>query len=170
MGRLDTAFGLHYNAPTAGGFAANSNAKSTEGLNTDMALQAGEVVEGSVEKLVEYGVFVKLPTEEIGLVHISQIADAFVRDVADYFKVGDPVRVKVLGLNDRGRYELSVKDAQPREPIYAPEVPRPAPRRAPSARGSAEFEDRLSDFLKRSDDRLIDLRRNRDARRKGRRR
>jgi S1 RNA binding domain protein len=136
-----------------------------------MALQAGEVVEGSVEKLVEYGVFVRLPTEEVGLVHISQIADAFVRDVAEYFKVGDPVKVKVLGTNDRGRYELSVKDAERREPVYAdPGAAAPPPRRPSGGRTSAEFEERLTDFLKRSDDRLLDLRRNRDARRKGRRR
>ena len=130
-----------------------------------MALQAGEVVEGSVEKLVDYGIFVRLPNEEIGLAHISQIADAFVRDVSEYFKVGDPVMVKVLGLNDRGRYELSVKDAGPREPVYAADTARPAPRRS-----SAQFEDRVSEFLKRSEDQLLDIRRNRDARRKGRRR
>ena len=135
-----------------------------------MALQTGEVVEGSIEKLVEYGIFVKLPNEETGLVHISQIADAFVRDVSDYFKVGDSVKVKVLGLNDRGRYELSVKDAEPREPVYASDPPGPAPRRPSGGRGSAMFEERLSDFIKHSDDRSLDLRRNRDARRKGRRR
>jgi len=131
-----------------------------------MPLEVRIIVDGNVTKLTHYGIFVSLPEGESGLVHISEIADAFVRDVADYFQVGDPVKVKVLNIDDRGRYELSAKQAEPRQPIN-PDAPT-TPRRA--VRSSPQFEDRLSTFMKRSDRRISELKRNRDARRRGRRR
>ena len=132
-----------------------------------MPLEAGEIAEGTVTKLTHYGVFVNLPDNESGLVHISEIADAFVRDVADYFQVGDPVKVKVLNIDERGRYELSAKQAEPRVPIN-PDAPTTPRRRV--MKSSPEFEQRLSSFMKRSDRRISELKRNRDARRRGKRR
>ena len=132
-----------------------------------MPLEAGDIAEGTVTKLTHYGVFVSLPENESGLVHISEIADAFVRDTADYFQVGDSVKVKVLNIDDRGRYELSVKQAEARQPIN-PDAPT-APRRR-VMRSSPQFEERLSSFMKRSDQRIGELKRNRDARRRGKRR
>lgn len=135
-----------------------------------MPIEVGSVVEASVAKLTPYGVLVNLPDGESGLVHISEIADAYVHDVADYFQVGDAVKVKVLNRNDKGRYELSAKQVEPRQPINpaAATAPRPRPRRP--GRPDPEFEDRLSAFMKSSEKRLSDLKRNRDARRRGRRR
>ncbi|MGD8238874.1 MAG: S1 RNA-binding domain-containing protein [Armatimonadota bacterium] len=132
-----------------------------------MSLEAGSIAEGTVTKLTHYGIFVSLPDNESGLVHISEIAEAFVRDVADYFQVGDSVKVKVLNIDDRGRYELSAKQAEAREPIN-PDAPT-APRRR-VRRSTPQFEDRLSSFMKRSDRRISELKRNRDARRRGKRR
>jgi len=112
-----------------------------------MPLEAGSIADGTVTKLTHYGIFVNLPENESGLVHISEIADAFVRDVADYFQVGDQVKVKVLNIDDRGRYELSAKQAEARQPINpdAPTTPRRRVMRsspqfdpsAPSAPGSS---------------------------------
>ena len=141
-----------------------------EGRLHGMAAEAGQVVDGTVTKLAEFGVFVRLPDGQTGLVHISEIADAFVRNVADYFEEGDTVKVKVLGINDRGRLELSAKQAEPRVPLDGVvEVPRP--RRAPRRETDPSFEDRLSKFLKSSEQRLALLRRSRDAkkRKRGRR-
>jgi S1 RNA binding domain protein len=135
-----------------------------------MPIELGAVVEGSIAKLTPYGVLVNLPGGDAGLVHISEIADAYVHDVADYFQVGDAVKVKVLNRNDKGRYELSAKQVEPRQPINPAAVAAPRPRPRRSGRADPEFEDRLSSFIKNSEKRLSDLKRNRDARRRGRRR
>jgi S1 RNA binding domain protein len=133
-----------------------------------MPLAPGDVVEGKVAKLVKFGVIVELPEGRSGLVHISEIADRYVRDVADYFEEGDAVRVKVLGTDDKGRLQLSAKQAEAREPI------RPVDPGSSGAtggkRGPASFEDRLAAFMKSSEQRLVELRRNRGAKRKKRRR
>jgi len=132
-----------------------------------MPVAPGDVVEGKVVKVVKFGVIVEVPEGKQGLVHISEIADAFVRDVADYFEEGDSAKVKVLGTDDRGRLQLSVKQAEVREPIRPVEPP---PRRSEQGRGPDSFEDRLSAFLKHSEKRLVDLKRNRDAKRRKKRR
>jgi S1 RNA binding domain protein len=136
-----------------------------------MSVEVGGIVEGTVSKLAHFGVFVRLPNGDTGLVHISEIADAYVSDVADYFDEGDAVKVKVLNVKDGGRYELSVKQAEARKPKSS--TPLDASRRReamPSGKPPGSFEDRLSDFLKTSEQRLATLRRNRDAKRRRRRR
>ena len=133
-----------------------------------MPLATGDVVEGKVAKLVKFGIIVQLPEGRSGLVHISEIADAYVQDVADYFEEGDGVKVKILGTDERGRLQLSAKQAEAREPIR-PVAPSPG-RGSSQGRLSESFEDRLSAFMKHSDKRLVDLKRNQDAKRKRRRR
>ncbi len=135
-----------------------------------MAVELGAIVDGTVEKLLNYGVIVSLPGGESGLIHISEIADEYVRDVSDYFREGDPVKVKVLAAKTEDRYELSAKQAEPRAPLAGTDT---SPERRASGRqdggGSESFEDKLSDFMKRSSQRLNELRRSRDnRRRKGR--
>lgn len=119
-------------------------------------VEAGTVVEGQVAKILEYGAIVELPDANSGLIHISEIADEFVRDVAEYLREGDTVTVKVLGRKDEKRWELSLKQAQPTAERTSPRRRRPP---------SQEFEKRLSDFMKDSNRRLSELRRNRDRRR-----
>ena len=130
-----------------------------------MSVAPGDVVEGKVVKLVKFGIIVSLPEGRSGLVHISEIADAYVRDVGDYFEEGGAVKVKILGTDERGRLQLSAKQAEAREPIRPIE---PAPRGAPQGRQSESFEERLSSFMKHSESRLVDLKRNRDSNRKKR--
>ncbi|MGH2374768.1 MAG: S1 RNA-binding domain-containing protein, partial [bacterium] len=76
-----------------------------------MATDPGSIVEGTVVKITTYGAFVELPDGKSGLVHISEIADTYVKDVKDYLKEQERVRVKILGLNERGKLDLSVKQA-----------------------------------------------------------
>ncbi|MBM3498538.1 MAG: S1 RNA-binding domain-containing protein [Armatimonadetes bacterium] len=132
-----------------------------------MPVAPGDVVEGKVVKVVKFGVIVEVGEGKQGLVHISEIADAFVRDVGDYFEEGDSAKVKVLGTDDRGRLQLSVKQAETREPIRPVE---PQPRRSDQSRGPESFEERLSAFMKHSEKRLVDLKRNRDPKRRKKRR
>jgi S1 RNA binding domain protein len=123
-----------------------------------MSLEAGTILEGVVVKITHYGAFVELPDGKSGLVHISEIADTYVKDVRDYLKEQERVKVKVLGYNDKGKLDLSVKQALD-----------PADRQA-RVRAKASFEEKLAKFMKESEERLLDLKRNTEAKRGGRRR
>jgi S1 RNA binding domain protein len=123
-----------------------------------MSIEVGSIVEGTVVKITHYGAFVELPDGKSGLVHISEIADTYVKDVKDYLRERDTVRVKVLGVNEKGKLDLSVKQA------LSPEE------RAARARARTSFEEKLKAFMKESEERLLDLKRNTEAKRGGRRR
>lgn len=151
-----------------------------------MSIDIGSTVEGTVVKLAEYGAIVRLQGGKTGLIHISEIADTFVRDVKDYFKEHDRVRVRVLSVNNKGRYELSTKDIE--QPVIQspPQRERPQPvehhqepvNLGPDDLGDdrqtysrpATFEDQLSQFMKESQERLLDLKRNLEAKRGNRKR
>ncbi|MCR4419083.1 MAG: S1 RNA-binding domain-containing protein [Clostridia bacterium] len=124
-----------------------------------MALAVGSVVEGVVTGITKFGAFVQLPTGETGLVHISEVANTYVKDVKDYLKEQDRVKVKIIHIDERGRIGLSIKQA---DPAYEA---RPR-RQRPSY--NASFEEKLARFLKESEDRLQDLKRSVDAKRGGR--
>ncbi len=142
-----------------------------------MAIEVGSTLTGTVVKVAGYGAIVRLPGGSTGLVHISEIADTYVRDVRDYLKEEDEVTVRVLRLSPKGRYDLSVKQAgavpaktEERQLVGAGAVRReqPAsrwwedhPRQAPTA----SFEDRLTRFLRDSEERQHDLKRNIEAKR-----
>lgn len=139
-----------------------------------MALEPGAILDGTVVKLLKYGVIVSLPENQSGLIHISEIADEYVHEVSDYFRETDPVKVKVLGRRDEGRYELSAKQAEARKPLQGV-APRPAaPQRSfggdrpERSSGSMSFEERLTDFLKESNRKQNELKRDRDGKRRGR--
>jgi len=74
-----------------------------------MTEQVGSIVEGKVTRIRAYGAFIELPSGETGLVHISEIAEEFVRSVGDYLSEGEEINVKVLGRNDDEKLNLSIK-------------------------------------------------------------
>lgn len=119
-----------------------------------MALEVGQIVEGKVTGITNFGAFIELPNGQTGLVHISEVADEYVKDVNQFLKQNDLVKVKVLNL-DKGKIGLSIKQAQPR----VERVPR---------QNIQNFEDKLAKFMKDSDERQSTLRRNTDAKRGGR--
>ena len=65
-----------------------------------MALEVGNIVEGTVTGIAKFGVFVELPDKSVGLVHISEVASEYVNDVNDYLKVQDKIKVKVITIDD----------------------------------------------------------------------
>jgi uncharacterized protein len=70
------------------------------------------ILNGTVTNVTGFGAFVDVGVHQDGLVHVSQIADRFVRDPADELRVGQTVRVKVLEVDlDRRRIALSIKQA-----------------------------------------------------------
>ena len=78
-----------------------------------MALEVGNIVEGTITGIAKFGAFVELPDNKVGLVHISEVANEYVSDVNDYLKVKDKVKVKVITIDERGKIALSIKQAQP---------------------------------------------------------
>ena len=76
-----------------------------------MQLEIGKIVEGTVNKITKFGAFVDLGDNKVGLVHISEIAPTFVKEVGDYVKEGQTVKVKILNLSEDGKIRLSIKQA-----------------------------------------------------------
>lgn len=120
----------------------------------------GSVVEGKVTGITKFGAFVSLPGGKSGLVHISEIAYSYVSDVKEHLKEGQEVKVKVIGIDENGRINLSIKKAM--EP-----PPRPAGQGRPSGgatfrpaapKAPETFEDRLKQFMASSDSKLSEIR------------
>lgn len=134
-----------------------------------MSIEIGSIVEGVVSGITNFGAFIELPGGQTGLVHISEVADAYVRDVKDYLKEKDKVQVKVIAI-DKGKIGLSIKQAKPAAPPSAPPPGRfqNRPPRRSHEKPPANFEDRLAKFIKESDERQQDLRRSVDSKRGGR--
>ena len=137
-----------------------------------MAIEIGAVVEGEVTGITNFGAFLQLPEGKVGLIHISEVSNVYVKDIHDFLKEHQKVRAKVLSIDERGKIALSLKQveekpetpARPARPKDTPVVEKRSPRQA----GPLSFEDKLSKFMKDSDDRLLDLRRNTESKRGGR--
>ena len=135
-----------------------------------MEFGVGSILEGKVTGLTKFGAFVSLPEGKSGLVHISEIAYSYVNDVKDYLKEGQEVKVKVIGIDENGRINLSIKKAMDPPPRPAGQGrpmggARPAgggrsggSSRGPAApREPASFEDKLKQFMQASDSKLSEL-------------
>ena len=124
-----------------------------------MELEVGSIVEGKVTGITKFGAFVSLPEGKSGLVHISEIAYTYVNDVKDHLQEGQEVKVKIIGVDDNGRINLSIKKAQ--DPPPRPEgsrPPRPVGFTGPKkAAEPVTFEDKLKQFMASSDSKLSEL-------------
>jgi polyribonucleotide nucleotidyltransferase len=74
-------------------------------------IEIGELYQGTVVTIKEFGCFVEVMPGKDGLVHISELADFRVNKVEDVVKVGDAIWVKCIGVDDRGKVKLSRKAA-----------------------------------------------------------
>lgn len=138
-----------------------------------MEFAVGAVLDGKVTGITKFGAFVSLPEGRSGLVHISEIAYSYVNEVTDHLHEGQEVKVKVIGIDQANRINLSIKQVEP-PPQRAPRQggPRPAGggrsysnngprpmgfvRQAPKE--PTDFEDRLKQFMQSSDSKLSELR------------
>ena len=118
----------------------------------------GQVVEGKITNVTNFGAFVKLDNGEEGLIHISEIANEFVSNINDFVKVGDTHQVKVLSRNKKNKLELSLKQASG-EPVK-PKPVKERPAKLIEKTKNDGFEDKLHMFMKRSEEKHIDIRRN----------
>lgn len=91
-----------------------------------MEFDVGSILEGKVTGITKFGAFVSLPGGRSGLVHISEIAYSYVNDVKDFLTEGQEVKVKVIGIDDNNRINLSIKKAMdpPPRPPMAQGMPR----------------------------------------------
>ena len=71
-----------------------------------MSIEVGSVVEGVVTGITNFGAFIELPEGKTGLVHISEVADVYVKDVHDFLSEQDKVKVKVLSIDEKGKIEI----------------------------------------------------------------
>lgn len=76
-----------------------------------MSLQVGSIVEGKITGLTKFGAFVDLSDGKVGMVHISEVADTYVKEITDFLKEGQEVKVKILNIDDSGKISLSIKKA-----------------------------------------------------------
>lgn len=139
-------------------------------------IEPGEIVEGKVQGITTFGAFIELPGGLVGLVHISEIADTYVKDVKDYIKEGDLVKVKVLNIDGK-KIGLSIKKALP--PRVIPPAPsQPRYNRPDNRRDNRGFssprrpetpvtlDDKITRFLKESDERMQPLKNKIEPRRR----
>ncbi|MNO23065.1 General stress protein 13 [compost metagenome] len=157
-----------------------------------MAIEVGTKLEGKVTGITHFGAFVDLSGGVTGLVHISEIADNYVKDVNDHLKIGDAVTVKVINVDKDGKIGLSIKQTvdKPVEAARPPRAPRPdrpsggrdgdrpgggggfnrdrGGRSFKPQANKATFEDKVSRFLKDSEERISSLKKNTEGKRGGR--
>ncbi|WP_028543434.1 S1 domain-containing RNA-binding protein [Paenibacillus taiwanensis] len=164
-----------------------------------MTIEVGTKLEGKVTGITHFGAFVDLSGGVTGLVHISEIADNYVKDVNDHLKIDDVVMVKVINVDKDGKIGLSIKQAvdkpaSEQRPPRAPRMDRPSgprPDRPAGGGGGRDggrpggfgnrdrggrrpsyntpsFEDKMSRFLKDSEERISSLKKNTEGKRGGR--
>jgi len=122
-----------------------------------MSIEVGSKLQGKVSGITNFGTFIDLGEGKTGLVHISEVADNYVKDINDHLTVGDEITVKVINVEDDGKIGLSIKKAKER------------PQRQKNTREPAEsFEMKMNRFLKDSEDRLASLKKHTESRRGGR--
>ena len=137
-----------------------------------MQLKVGEIVEGTVKSLTKFGAFVALDANTTGLVHISEVAHAYVSDLHEYLTEGQTVKVMVIGL-DGGKINLSIKRTLPaptREQSQRPRGSFQPNRQQPSAPQQKSFDDMLKQFMSESDSKMSSIRAYSDHKTKTRRR
>ena len=147
-----------------------------------MELTVGAILEGKVKSITNFGAFISLPENKTGLVHISEVANAYVSDIRQHLTEGQDVKVVVIG-TENGKLNLSIKrlearaqrDSAPRwgfrsapqqaapRPVRTAPTPPPAPKTADQL-----FEEKLKAFMSESDSKLSSIRA--DHRTKSRRR
>jgi|UniRef100_A0A7V3RF50 predicted RNA-binding protein with RPS1 domain len=121
-----------------------------------MSVKTGQIFEGTVTAIKNFGVFVKIDGEGEGLVHISKITSGYVKDVSEYLNIGQKVKVKVLGVGENGKMDLSIKDAG--EIIKKKDSSQPKEKEDKQT----DFEQKMSKFLKESQQKSSDLKKRSD--------
>ncbi|HQA60549.1 MAG: S1 RNA-binding domain-containing protein [Tepidanaerobacteraceae bacterium] len=115
-----------------------------------MPVEVGQIVEGRITGITRFGAFMEIAQGVNGLIHISEVADSFVKDVNDYLKENDIVKAKVISISKDGKISLSLRKAN---------------ENAKTKQVDQSFEDKLAKFLKDSEERMLDIKRYHESKR-----
>lgn len=129
-----------------------------------MTLMAGNIVEGTVVNITNFGAFIEVEGKT-GLVHISEVADSYVKDIREHLSEQDKVKVKVISIDDKGKISLSIKQANVQKKSVKPaEIDWKS---TDNKKQSGNFEDIMSKFLKDSEERMQDVKKHQEFKGKG---
>jgi len=133
-----------------------------------MTVEVGTKIEGKVTGITNFGAFVDLGEGQSGMVHISEVADGYVKDIHDVLTVGDTVKVLVLNERDH-KIALSIKQASDKpKPKYHAHRSHERNDRKPQQHKPESFDDMMSGFMKDSEEKLSTLKKNTEGKRGGR--
>lgn len=161
-----------------------------------MDLTVGAILEGKVKTITSFGAFIALPEGKTGMVHISEVANAYVSDIHQHLTEGQDVKVMVIAVDPAGKINLSIKRLEPkpeggrrnsdrnRSGNSRPNSSRddsgsrtssrhtaPVPTQATVGKsGDQSFEEKLKQFMSESDSKISSIRQYSDHRTKSRRR
>lgn len=134
-------------------------------------IEVGAVLEGRVTSITKFGAFVALPENKTGMVHISEVSTSFVRDISEHLQEQQTIKVKVIGIDQNGRINLSIKQLVEQQPAQDRQQKPPRPRRSgvgwqpkPTAQ-PATFEEMMNKFKQDSDDKISSIKRGLEAKR-----
>ena len=147
-----------------------------------MQLDVGKIYEGKVTGITKFGAFVELEPGTTGMVHISEVANTFVNEIKVFLTEGQTVKVKVLSVGEDGKISLSIKKAADNPPPRKDNVRKPynnnnggrrfdggskqsVQEKAPLT-PEAAFEDMLNKFKQNSEERMSDIKKNVDNKRR----
>ncbi len=135
-----------------------------------MQLEVGSIVEGKVTGITKFGAFIELPGGRTGMVHISEVAPTYVKEIKDHISENQMVKVKILNIGEDGKVSLSIKramdnpsPAQPRKNNFQRSDFRDFSRSRKSEPQS--FEDMMNKFKQTSDEKMYDLKKFMDGKR-----
>lgn len=145
-----------------------------------MQAEVGQILDGKVTGVTKFGAFVDLQGGLTGMVHISEVSDTFVKEIADFVKVGDEVRVKILSIGEDKKISLSMKQANPDygKPKPKKEFARKKPEEFRSSgesyvwtpkKDELTFEEMMNKFKQSSEEKMSDLKRMMDGKKGARR-
>lgn len=137
-----------------------------------MQFNVGDIVEGKITGIKEYGVFADIGDGKSGMVHISEVANTYVSDIKEFVKENDVFKMKILNITEDGKISLSIKKAMPgeeRSEKPQKKARKTAPKESPKPDNSfvwmpkktesASFEEMMNQFKAASDEKFSDLKR-----------
>lgn len=142
-----------------------------------MQVEVGNIVDGKVTGITNFGAFVEIESGKTGMVHISEVSNSYVKEINEFLTQNQEVKVKILSIAGDGKISLSIKQCQ--EKTEAPQEQRPQRTERPQRpayqnRQSSQdivwrpkqektddlsFEDMMNKFKQNSNDRMSDLKR-----------
>ena len=148
-----------------------------------MQVEVGKIYEGKVKGITKYGAFVEIENGVTGMVHISEISNTFVNEIRDHLTEQQVGKVKVLNITDEGKISLSIKRAVENQNNNNSNNQRNRPPRRDDNRrnnnvwepkkqtpmSELSFEDMLSRFKQKSEEKMCDIKRNTDRKNGSRR-